>query len=926
MRRKHLNDLAFVSRFLLLQLVFLLPISLSAQIEETGSLRQFLMGNEPNCAYDNWISHTVEATAEPGGHNDFMPVELDRQLNGFGNFQYIADEDAAQYEATWKQIFRAFWLDDADEVEALIDEAGYSYELVYFTDTDYNRHYRILREVLNETFVDSGYYAGPEDDVIGSFDHGWGIFILNEDAEVPWICSQVCHINDDFVAPPFAMEFFLQANLGTLAFHATSREALWNGGEFYNARSISDPSRNGNMPFQWFTEFFVDTVRAQGMMPQIYQVHSYDSDIHDYEHPVQISPGQLDDYANRPVRDLSSAHLDWVNFTPEIILPANTIAEGQDEVTVGEYYAAYHAGGLEHVASGTEISNDVSLPGYSNNQQMFAVDEGRNPYESLDGFVHFEFDELPDELQDLGWTYLDFYDGPIPPTIDNFGLFFTYYGPALDALVAYVDNFVNVPDTTAPVGPDQAAIEYASDYFVGIEWSPTADDPNFAAYEVYYDTTETIDTTSNLWSYEQDADLRGLNARSTLITDLIPLKTYGFRVRAIDFAGNSTELTPTLFVETRDTTLPEIDPHPPITSYPTGAWAPWVECRIKTIESLDEAIIESWYDGVSQPSVPLLPQQEWVPETWIRFSAYMYDSGSPPAPGTTIRYRIKLTENSYVPHIVYEPELGFHEFTVTVGEHKFEADFQFDDGGMIPSGAEDTWVWGEIETGPGQSYDGTHAWHATPQEPGSESCLELPQPLSSVGMPHAYLVFEQWYNTALNPNYAYQCYDGGIVQVSTNNGYTWQAVTPAYGYPKGFASPPYNDVGAFGGDSEGWITSVFKLNYTNDEQYLRIRFLYKTDTPIYPSEGWIIDNVRLTSHPPPPREVRSLRVSFLTGNHVRLMWSPDQADYYRIYRGTDPFQPMELLDVVSSPWYTDNLAMELPYPLVSYRVVAIFAQ
>ncbi|MDY0152186.1 MAG: hypothetical protein RBS43_07945, partial [Candidatus Cloacimonas sp.] len=63
--------------------ILLLLSSLTAVITETASLKNFLLGHEPNCAYDNWASHITEKVASPG-YNTYAPY--DRQLTGFGDF------------------------------------------------------------------------------------------------------------------------------------------------------------------------------------------------------------------------------------------------------------------------------------------------------------------------------------------------------------------------------------------------------------------------------------------------------------------------------------------------------------------------------------------------------------------------------------------------------------------------------------------------------------------------------------------------------------------------------------------------------------------------------------------------------------------------------------------------------------------------
>lgn len=70
-----------------------------------GLVAKLHPGNEPAAAYDNWLSHVVEGVAEEGGVNDYIPEELDPQTNGFGEFQFISEEDADSALSQWHSIF-----------------------------------------------------------------------------------------------------------------------------------------------------------------------------------------------------------------------------------------------------------------------------------------------------------------------------------------------------------------------------------------------------------------------------------------------------------------------------------------------------------------------------------------------------------------------------------------------------------------------------------------------------------------------------------------------------------------------------------------------------------------------------------------------------------------------------------------------------
>jgi len=181
-------------------------------IEESGSLLEFFAGNEGGCAYDNWISHTSEYDYfgySPGG-GYFAPPELDRETNGFGAYTVVDDlNNPDQVLTDWYNIFDAFIQGDAYNANVYLSQSSFAdtYQLVRLTDDGVV--YLILREVLNNNYNDdNGTPDDSTDDVSGSFDLGWGLFVhkLSPAPANPEVVIEVVHPNADFTAPYLAID------------------------------------------------------------------------------------------------------------------------------------------------------------------------------------------------------------------------------------------------------------------------------------------------------------------------------------------------------------------------------------------------------------------------------------------------------------------------------------------------------------------------------------------------------------------------------------------------------------------------------------------------------------------------------------------------------------------------------------------------
>ena len=411
-------------------LMLSLSFSDAAIMYEHGTLREFLGGSCQDCAYDNWISHVSEGIAAPG-LNDYGPLELDPQSNGFGHYQIIeSDSSGNAVIACWYDIFTHFLDGDTAAVENLLESSGLDtmYQLVVLTD-DLEQYY-ILREVLNLSYYDAQLtLLDSTDDVRGSFDFGWGIYVYSPFAIKSEVIVEVPHPCDDFIAPFIATDVFESWQAGILMIAGAGREVAWTGvGEYNNTMSLSDPSRNSQTVFHAAHRAFVDSHSNNFAI----QVHSYDTQLHPGLSSLIISAGPDDPFPNEPVLD-RCAYDDMISLTPYIPVPANTCGN-HPNVTVDLYYQIYYEGGYHYQGNFPVILNAWDLQGYGQNRQLIYSHIGHNHYRDPENFLHIEMDELPNVIRDsVTVFYRTDLSGGV--TFDNFSNALTYYRPAYQALL-----------------------------------------------------------------------------------------------------------------------------------------------------------------------------------------------------------------------------------------------------------------------------------------------------------------------------------------------------------------------------------------------------------------------------------------------------------------------------------------------------------
>jgi subtilisin family serine protease len=217
--------------------------------------------------------------------------------------------------------------------------------------------------------------------------------------------------------------------------------------------------------------------------------------------------------------------------------------------------------------------------------------------------------------------------------------------------------------------------------------------------------------------------------------------------------------------------------------------------------------------------------------------------GAIPGPshvGDTYDYYLYAMDEAYNANVTRVPEAGTYHFEIV---EYFLWNFEPDNGGFTVTG--DVWEWGAPTSGPGSAHSGEKVWAtvlAGNYPASANGKLETPTITLAASKPYAILSFWHWFATESS-------YDGGNVKISTDDGATWNIITPLTGY-NGTASTA--NVGipgepCFIGTTTGnyWHQEAFDVSAYAGNQ-VKFRFHFGSD-PSVQYAGWYVDDVMLQS-------------------------------------------------------------------------------
>jgi hypothetical protein len=233
----------------------------------------------------------------------------------------------------------------------------------------------------------------------------------------------------------------------------------------------------------------------------------------------------------------------------------------------------------------------------------------------------------------------------------------------------------------------------------------------------------------------------------------------------------------------------------------------------------------------------------------------------------------------------------FASVTVHVMVGGFSDDFEAGENGwvhyVVDSGFSDQWHQSETRN---HSSAGTFSWKCGDAASGDYLNLldaGLESPSIDVGE-NCVLRYWQWINSEVSSAYPGYAYDGGVVEISTDDGQSWQQISPVNDYTYlirtgGTPGPFPAETPCFAGTSD-WQEIEFDLN-SYAEQAVKFRFRFGSDGAVS-QEGWYIDDLRITSSTMYPAPV-SLYAGLNNEDQALLAWAAPESGEpsgYNIYR------------------------------------------
>ncbi len=189
----------------------------------------------------------------------------------------------------------------------------------------------------------------------------------------------------------------------------------------------------------------------------------------------------------------------------------------------------------------------------------------------------------------------------------------------------------------------------------------------------------------------------------------------------------------------------------------------------------------------------------------------------------------------------------------------YQYGFESGASGWTHSAATGTDTWAIVTTNP---HSGTSNYRGL--DPATTSDQRLVSP--SVALPTGQnpVVLSFWHVPNMEPSGTTACFDGGLLEVSSNGGTTWTQVPPANlllgGYRGAISSSFSNPLAGL----QAWCGTTTYTNTIADltsyaGQTVQLRYRLGSDSSVS-NPGWDIDDVKVQSCPPVPVELQSLSI------------------------------------------------------------------
>ncbi len=192
----------------------------------------------------------------------------------------------------------------------------------------------------------------------------------------------------------------------------------------------------------------------------------------------------------------------------------------------------------------------------------------------------------------------------------------------------------------------------------------------------------------------------------------------------------------------------------------------------------------------------------------------------------------------------------------SIVEKVYPENFELEDSDWvhgINSGGKDEWQYGNVSLIPefiGNHDSGSYVWATNiggkyDDSGGTASDYYLKSPnIDLTEYENIEMSFWHYYDFEDDSNYN----DGGIIEVSIDDGENWEQIDPKTGYTGTIVDPenPLHPSWCFAGNSTKWEIARFDLSNYGGNQSFSVRFRFATNGDVS-DYGWYIDDIEITS-------------------------------------------------------------------------------